>query len=100
MLKVLALARGRPVPADTLVDVLWGDGPPAKPSDQLSVLASRARAALGTERLPRTDAGYSLDVDWLDVDAMTELVDEAERRLSSGAVTAARAAVNAALALA
>lgn len=100
MLKVLTLARGRPVPVDTLVDVLWGDRPPAKPSDQVSVLASRARAALGAERLPRSDAGYALVVDWLDLDAMTELVDEAERRLASGAATAARTAATAALALA
>jgi DNA-binding SARP family transcriptional activator/tetratricopeptide (TPR) repeat protein len=100
MLKVLALARGRPVPVDTLVDTLWEDAPPAKPSDQLSVLASRARAALGAERLLRSDAGYALAIDWLDVDAMGMLVDEAERRLSSGATAAARAAVAAALALA
>lgn len=100
MLKALALARGRPVPVDTLIDVLWGDRPPAKPSDQVSVLASRARAALGTDRVTRTDAGYALVVGWLDVDAMAELVDEAERRLTSGATAAARAAVGAALALA
>ena len=100
MLKALALARGRPVPIDTLVDVLWGDQPPAKPSDQLSVLASRARAALGTDRVVRTDAGYALSLDWLDLDAMTDLVGEAERRLEAGAVTAARAAITAALALA
>jgi hypothetical protein len=43
LLKVLALYHDRPVGLDRLVDCLWGDDPPARPADQLSVLASRLR---------------------------------------------------------
>ena len=95
----LALARGAPVGVDALVDVVWPDGPPATPSDQLSVLASRARAALGADRLPRTDAGYRLAADWLDLTALDEFAAEGARRLAAGAPGPARAAAGAALAL-
>ena len=72
---------------------------PARPGDQLSVLVSRVRAAVGTDRLPRTGGGYALRLDWLDVDAAAELVAEARRRLAAAAFAPARAAVDAALAL-
>jgi DNA-binding SARP family transcriptional activator len=101
LLKLLALARGRPVAVDTIVDALWPEGTdaPARPAEQVSVLVSRLRGGLGTERIPRTDAGYALVYDWLDVDAATELVAEAERRLHAGGVAMARTAAGAALSL-
>jgi DNA-binding SARP family transcriptional activator len=43
LLKVLALHHDRPVGLDKLVDCLWGDDPPARPADQVSVLVSRLR---------------------------------------------------------
>ena len=58
LIKVLAVARGQPVPVPRLVDCLWPDRPPARPSQQISVLVSRLRSVLGPERLPRSDAGY------------------------------------------
>lgn len=100
LLKVLALRHDRPVALDTLVDCLWRDDPPARPADQVSVLASRLRGVLGTDRLRRTDAGYELAVDWLDLDAVREYAHESERRLAGGAVGAARAAALAGLSLA
>jgi hypothetical protein len=66
VLRRLALARGAPVPTDALIELVWPTGAPA---EQLSVLASRARALLGPQRLPRTEAGYALLADWLDLDA-------------------------------
>jgi DNA-binding SARP family transcriptional activator len=99
LLKMLTLARGRAVPADRLADGLWGDQLPARPGDQLSVLASRLRGVLGADRIVRADGGYSLALDWLDVDALSELVMEAEHRLATGSITAARTAAGAALAL-
>lgn len=100
LLKVLALAHGRPVPVDRLVDCLWGsDDPPPRAASQVSVLASRLRAVVGSERLQRGDAGYVLTVDWLDVDALEEYAVEAERRLAAGSVAAARAAAAAGLSL-
>ncbi len=100
LLKMLALARGRPVSADRLIDTLWPEAPPAQPEEQVAVLASRLRAVLGRERLLRTDAGYSLRTDWLDLVALTELAAEAARCLAAGSYGTARAGAEAALALA
>jgi DNA-binding SARP family transcriptional activator len=61
---VLALARGVPVSVDRIADVLWGDDQPARPADQVGVLAPRLRGVLGAERIARSDAGYSLVADW------------------------------------
>jgi DNA-binding SARP family transcriptional activator len=99
LLALLALARGRPVPVDRIVDVLWGDAPPRRPADQVAVLASRLRAVLGRERVPSGDAGYALVVDWFDLAELESRADEADARLAAGAHAAARLAVAAALAL-
>jgi DNA-binding SARP family transcriptional activator len=92
LLKVLALARGRAVPVDRLVDALWGDAAPAQPERELSVNASRARRLVGADRLLRDDAGYRLMVDWLDLVAVEELATEARRRHSAADAGAASAA--------
>ncbi|MCU1346172.1 MAG: putative DNA-binding protein [Acidimicrobiia bacterium] len=78
---------------------LWGEHQPAQPGDQVAVLVSRLRSVLGADRVRRSDAGYSLDLQWVDVDALAELVEEAELRRRAGAIPAARAAAAAALAL-
>jgi DNA-binding SARP family transcriptional activator len=100
LLKVLALARGAPVSVDRLADVLWGEDPPSRPADQAGVLISRLRGVLGAERIARTDAGYVLTVDWLDIDELDELGATAARALAEGRLGVARAACDAALALA
>jgi DNA-binding SARP family transcriptional activator/tetratricopeptide (TPR) repeat protein len=100
LVKLLALARGKPVSADTVVEALWpGDDLPAKPVEQVGVLVSRLRSVLGADRLPRSDAGWALAVDWLDVVELEVRVDEAGARMAAGNPAAARAAVRAALAL-
>jgi DNA-binding SARP family transcriptional activator/tetratricopeptide (TPR) repeat protein len=101
LLKVLALARGRPVAVDELIERLWPDEEqsPSRPDEQVAVLVSRLRAVLGPDRLIRTDAGHSLRYDWLDVAELGELAEEAGRRLSAGSFALARAAADAALAL-
>src|SRR6266508_3805639 len=66
-----------------------GEEPPARPADQVSVLVSRLRRALGPDRLTRTDAGYSLAVDWFDVDELEARVDEAVGHLDGGRLAAA-----------
>ncbi len=99
VLKVLALGRGAPVATDRLAYVLWGDDPPARAAEQVGVLVSRLRAVLGSERVVRTDAGYALRCDSLDLDELERRVAEAERRHASGQMVAARAAAEAALAL-
>ncbi|WP_220794358.1 AfsR/SARP family transcriptional regulator, partial [Nocardioides pelophilus] len=86
LLQLLALARGRPVSPDALVDALWGDDPPARPGDQLAVLASRLRRELGRDRIERTDGGYRLHTDWLDLAELEAVVVEAERRHAAGEI--------------
>lgn len=100
LLKVLAAARGQPVSTDRIADALWGDAQPSHPADQVGVLVSRLRGVLGAERIVRTDAGYRLVADWLDVDGLLELSATASRALEEGRVGAARAAAGAARALA
>jgi DNA-binding SARP family transcriptional activator/tetratricopeptide (TPR) repeat protein len=99
LLKVLALAEGRPVSVDRLVDCLWGDRPPAKAEREVAVNASRARAVVGGDNVERSDAGYRLRLTWCDVVALAELDDEAQRRTAIGDQVAARAAAIAGTAL-
>lgn len=99
LIKVLAVARGQPVPVPRLIDCLWPDRPPARPSQQISVLASRLRAVLGPERIPRSDAGYQLLADWIDLDVANHLASAASRRLGAQNYASARLAAEAALAL-
>ena len=100
LVKVLALGRGASVSSDRVVEALWpGDDVPAKPLEQVGVLVSRLRSVVGAERLSRTDAGWALAVDWLDIAELEERVDEAAARLAAGNAGAARAAARAALAL-
>lgn len=99
LLKVLAVARGAPVSVERLVDVLWGEAPPARPTDQVGVLVSRLRGVLGAERIVRSDAGYAIRLDWLDIDELAARVREAADALRDGRIGAARAAAHAAMAL-
>ncbi len=64
------------------------------------MLVSRLRGVLGADRVRRSDAGYSVAVDWLDLDALREYAAQADHRLAAGAVGAARTAASAGLALA
>ncbi|HEX3507850.1 MAG TPA: BTAD domain-containing putative transcriptional regulator, partial [Candidatus Dormibacteraeota bacterium] len=99
LIKVLAVARGQPVPVPRLIDCLWPGRPPARPSQQISVLISRLRSVLGSERLPRSDAGYQLLADWIDLDVANHLAAAAARRLSQQNYASARLAAEGALAL-
>ena len=100
VLKVLAVARGEPVSVDRLADALWGDRPVARPVDQVGVLVSRLRGVLGSGRIVREEAGYRLRADWLDLDELDDRVADAASALAAGRVAVARAAADAALAIA
>jgi DNA-binding SARP family transcriptional activator len=99
LIKILALHHGHAVSTDRLVDYLWGEHPPAGAIDQISVLVSRLRSVVGPKRIQRSDAGYTLTVDWLDLDAVHAYAAEAEFRLARGEVRAARTVASAGLAL-
>jgi len=47
LLALLALEAGRPLPVGRLVELVWGDHPPASPRRALQTYVSRLRAALG-----------------------------------------------------
>src|SRR3954467_10467794 len=64
LLAVLALHVGHVVPADQIVDALWGEDPPAGVRNGLQGLASKLRRALGsTDLVASRGGGYVLDLD-------------------------------------
>jgi len=98
-LALLALGERRAVPADVIADALWGDAPPAKPEEQVSVLMSRLRSVLGRDRIEHRDGGYLLRYDWLDAAELAALVGEMDRRRQAGNLVGAAAAARVALSL-
>ena len=88
----LALRAGRPVPADTLVDLVWGDDAPRAAHGALHAYLSGLRRVLEPDRPARgaasvietTDHGYVLRVEPADVDthAFVAEVREVERVLA------------------
>ncbi|MEO3854996.1 BTAD domain-containing putative transcriptional regulator [Acrocarpospora sp. B8E8] len=96
LLSILVLAEGWPVPAEILIDRIWGDAPPAEALAALQVYVSNLRRALEPGRRPRArsrlltfgPAGYRLAVDpqHLDVTQFLDLVAEAEQAADPAAV--------------
>ncbi len=99
LLKVLAVAGGASVSADSLVETLWSHDLPEDPARDLAVLVSRARAVVGADRVVRRAGGYALIADWYDRDELGALSREAVRRQALGDIAGSRAAAEAALAL-
>jgi predicted ATPase/DNA-binding SARP family transcriptional activator len=98
-LALLALAGGRVVTADALVDALWPDDPPDTGQRALHSHISRLRRHLGpaAPRLERAGAGYRLRLDPDDVDAtrLRRLAARCAGELREAAPTAARTAADA-----
>lgn len=78
LLAVLALNAGRVVPAERLIDELWGDEPPATAATALQVYVSRLRKSLGEGAIQTRDPGYLVEGD-VDVRRFDALVSEARR---------------------
>jgi predicted ATPase/DNA-binding SARP family transcriptional activator len=70
LLALLALWPGRPVSADRLIDLLWGDGQAANPANALQAQIGQLRRTLGATAIVTTEAGYALDVGPGDVDVV------------------------------
>ncbi|GAA1645379.1 AfsR/SARP family transcriptional regulator [Actinoplanes couchii] len=94
----LALAGGRPVPPDDLIEAIWGEQPPAGVAAALHALGSRLRRALtevGADPgvLTRVAGGYRLAVDPRDVDSLRfeHLAEAGREELWSGGPGAALA---------
>lgn len=92
LLAILALHVGRVVPAEHLVEALWGDSPPAEVRNGLQGLVSKLRRALGSADLVvmRGD-GYVLELTPGDVDIgrFEQLVAEGRALAGTGALAPA-----------
>ncbi len=107
LLAALALHRGRPVSPDALVDLLWGDAPPAAVTATLQGYVAGLRRALEPDRPARApsqvlvtrEGGYALLLadGALDADAFEATVTRAHAVL--GPVTLPRASLTEAAAL-
>ena len=87
LLARLLLEAGRVVPAEHLIDSLWGEDLPANAANALQGRVSRLRSAFRAVGLPEAlvvsrRPGYLLEVDpnVLDVHRFTRLLDEAPPR--------------------
>ena len=100
LLALLLLRRNTTVPADQLIDDLWGEGAPATAANTLQVYVSQLRKLVG-DRLVRDGAGYSLQVepDELDADRFERLVGDAAAALSRSSYEETAELESAALAL-
>jgi DNA-binding SARP family transcriptional activator len=78
LLAVLALNAGRVVPAEHLIDELWGDEPPATATTALQVYISRLRKTLGEGAIETREPGYLVEGD-VDVRRFDALVSSARR---------------------
>jgi DNA-binding SARP family transcriptional activator len=91
LVAALALFAGRPVPVDTIVDLLWGDAPPAGVAGTLQAYVSGLRRVLEPNRERRAPAtvlvtaspGYALRLEpgALDVERFEQVLDEQHRRV-------------------
>ena len=89
LLAYLALHARRVVPADRLVDALWGEHLPANPSNALQTRVSklrRALASLGADgaAVATVSPGYRLDMDPGDVDVLLFQRRVSEARAADG----------------
>jgi DNA-binding SARP family transcriptional activator/WD40 repeat protein len=72
------------VPADTLIDHVWGEAPPSQARNTLQTYVSSLRKSLGADVLLGRDPGYVLVLDPIEVDAtrFDALVREAQRTIA------------------
>jgi LuxR family transcriptional regulator, maltose regulon positive regulatory protein len=101
LLALLALARGQPVSADRLIEVLWGDGQAANPANALQAQIGQLRRTFGTAAILTTEAGYALAAGPGEVDVVRfeQLVAKGQRLAAGGETAAAAAALDQALGL-
>ena len=78
VLAVLVARRGRPVPAEVVLDLVWGDAATALTPAAVHTVVARLRRQFGDGLVRTTDAGYVVPVDvGLDAERFTALAAEA-----------------------
>ena len=100
LLAVLALAAGRVVSVDHLVESLWPGEPPETAAHAVQVYVSQLRKSLGNVLATRTP-GYVLELEpgRIDIHRFTQLVGEGRELLGSGDPASASSVLGDALAL-
>lgn len=105
LLAILILDAGSVIPADQLVDELWGEAPPKSAPHLLHVYVSSLRKAFGLgggrERLVTRAPGYQLEADDDEIDAcrFERLLGAGRRALAAGDAAWASETLREALAL-
>ena len=101
LLTMLLLHANEVVPADLLIDALWGIDPPGGAAAALRLNVSRVRSALPRAVLTTKSPGYVLRVrpDELDLTRFESLVDDGRRLLASGLAAEAAQGLREAMAL-
>jgi predicted ATPase/DNA-binding SARP family transcriptional activator len=101
LLAMLALDAGRTVPAETLVDGLWGAEPPDGAANALQSLVSRLRRALGAAAIDSVAGGYRLATarDTVDAHRFGTAASAGRQALAAGDAARAAALLGDALAL-
>ncbi|MGH2679738.1 MAG: BTAD domain-containing putative transcriptional regulator [Actinomycetota bacterium] len=79
----LLVRANQTVPADTLVDEIWGEEPPEQARNIIQTYVSHLRKALGRERIQSQAPGYRLRLDHseLDVTRFDDLMRDARKTL-------------------
>jgi DNA-binding SARP family transcriptional activator len=100
VLALLLLDANRVVPADRIVDELWGEAPPATAATAVQVYVSRLRKALGHEAIETRDPGYVVEAGPATLDLLRFETGAAEGRaaLAAGDLAGGSARLAAALA--
>jgi serine/threonine protein kinase/WD40 repeat protein len=86
----LVLGANQVVPAEHLIDAVWGEELPEDPKSTLQVYVSRLRSAIGSDAIERRTPGYVLRAGRDEVDALRfeDLLGEARRGDSQPRTTA------------
>jgi DNA-binding SARP family transcriptional activator len=101
LLAILLLRRNEVVPADRVLESLYGAAQPATAAKSLQAHVSRLRKALADGRLVTRGSGYVLETraDEVDADRFASLLDEGRGALADGEPAAAADALGQALSL-
>jgi DNA-binding SARP family transcriptional activator/tetratricopeptide (TPR) repeat protein len=70
LLAVLAMSAGRVVSIERLADMVWGEDLPANARRSVQTYVTRLRSVLGASAISTSGAGYVLNIDRDDVDAL------------------------------
>lgn len=86
LLALLLIRANRVVPADVLIEELWGDELPRNAANALQAAVSRVRKVVGDDRLRSQPPGYVLEVgtDELDLSRFERLVADGRAALAAG----------------